>query len=1019
MGRLLLVALGILVLSTVVCTAGIDESFTSSLDKNVWSEIGEPGSVNITSGLCTISRTADVVAGIRASESTAIKPDKSGVIRLEIDFAPDSSFTTKNNFFFGLSDNSGNNSVFVQTSDEFGWGWWGVTIKRDGVVRQSARFSILNGLPGHNWRFDVSPNRIRVNYGESGEYANSYFDSRRDKPTEAGWKIPTVPMSAIILDNRSTGRGKIALKRIKLGFVEIIPEKVYSLPGNGLGKDFVLASNHLPRVSIVVPDGCTPQIEQAARDIRQCIEASSNAVLPVVEESDFDRGACISVGPTKIAAIAGVHQPKGRGFRDERVIVHRIRDKIVIIGNDDPPFNGTQDAAIRFLNIVMGADYLYSTPTGKAIPLRSSVRVGSLNLDEKPALVHRTLYAYTTGDSSLFNKPLSEWYRWNHFGGTAIHHQHIFMQIAPPDVYFKDHPEYYSEIRGKRSITEPEGWQLCTTNPNVIKLAVDFCRQYLDAHPGNHTVSLSMNDGNGICQCAECRKLDSPDPVSGGARRAITFANIIAREIAKTHPGKGVSFYAYLSTLEPPIDMKCEPNVVVVLADSSSCVFHSYTDPSCGLARDARLRLDAWKKICREIVIYDYYGLYGDYMGVPFSNVSRSVQNARYAARAGIEGFTYDATYVPGPQGLHYWTAMRALWNPKLTSDNAIEIYCSKLYGKASKYMQKYYTYLDHCCVKSGMHSTWVTWTLPGPLGIWTDKNIEILQNNLAAAGKHVEKGSIEAVRIDEQIRLINLAKTFADLKHAQFKYLKTETEPDLNAYKKHRTRYIAAIDDLTKRGLVSFAKYVTDDYAPENPKPIRTVMTLHISERAPDKDPLATSEPEWNKPEQTVQWLVDERNYCPYPVTQAFLTYTDKALYVRVVCRDSMIQNIKPIGTMRDSDVWSGDCVRLSIVAGKDILSLMVNPKGTMTDEKNGVVSWNGKWISKVKISDRLGFRAWVVRYEIPWTTLGLQSAPTELKANIFRHVTTTKISPLQSWSPVFGDINNAERYALTKLEK
>jgi hypothetical protein len=527
-----------------------------------------------------------------------------------------------------------------------------------------------------------------------------------------------------------------------------------------------------------------------------------------------------------------------------------------------------------------------------------------------------------------------------------------------------------------------------------------------------------MNDGNGMCQCAECSKLDSPDPVSGGARRAVLFANTIAREIAKTHPGKGVSFYAYLSTLEPPLDMKCESNVVVVLADSSSCVFHSYTDPTCGLARDARLRLDAWKKICKEIVIYDYYGLYGDYMGVPFSNVSRAVHNARYGAKAGVEGFTYDATYVPGPQGLHYWTAMRALWDPKLTAEKAVEAYCDKLYGKVSKYMQEYYTYLDKYCVSSGLHSTWVTWTLPGPLGIWTDKNIKALQNYLVRAAKSVRKDSIEAVRIDEQIRLIRFAKVFADLKHAQFNYLKSETESDLKVYKKHRLKYLAAIDDLTKRGLVSFAKYVTDDYGPENPKPIRTAMTLHKSERAPARYPLDVSEPEWNKPEQTVQWLVDERNYCPYPVTQAFLTYTDKALYVRVICRDSMITSIKSKGTGRDSDVWSGDCIRLSIAAGKDIHDFMVNPKGTTRDEKNMAVVWNGQWSSIVKISNRLGFRAWVVRLEIPWTTLGLQSAPTELKANIFRHVTTTKISPLQSWTPTFGDINNVARYAVIKLE-
>jgi len=73
---------------------------------------------------------------------------------------------------------------------------------------------------------------------------------------------------------------------------------------------------------------------------------------------------------------------------------------------------------------------------------------------------------------------------WHHWGGTAIEHRHIHAIIAPPGVYFKTHPEYYSEIRGKRSISEPEGWQLCTTNPDVIELAVELCRQKFEEDPG-------------------------------------------------------------------------------------------------------------------------------------------------------------------------------------------------------------------------------------------------------------------------------------------------------------------------------------------------------------------------------------------------------------------------------------------------------------------------------------------------------------------------------------------------------
>jgi len=80
-----------------------------------------------------------------------------------------------------------------------------------------------------------------------------------------------------------------------------------------------------------------------------------------------------------------------------------------------------------------------------------------------------------------------------------------------------------------------------------------------------------------------------------------TYANAVARELAKTHPGKYVSFYAYLHTVEPPMDMTLEPNVIVVLADSKNCMFHSFDDASCGLARDAHERLKRWSKIATRV----------------------------------------------------------------------------------------------------------------------------------------------------------------------------------------------------------------------------------------------------------------------------------------------------------------------------------------------------------------------------------------------------------------------------------
>ena len=47
---------------------------------------------------------------------------------------------------------------------------------------------------------------------------------------------------------------------------------------------------------------------------------------------------------------------------------------------------------------------------------------------------------------------------------------HTFEKLVPPERYFKDHPEYFSEIKGRRLGFHS---QLCLTNPDVKRIAAE------------------------------------------------------------------------------------------------------------------------------------------------------------------------------------------------------------------------------------------------------------------------------------------------------------------------------------------------------------------------------------------------------------------------------------------------------------------------------------------------------------------------------------------------------------------
>lgn len=110
---------------------------------------------------------------------------------------------------------------------------------------------------------------------------------------------------------------------------------------------------------------------------------------------------------------------------------------------------------------------------------------------------------------------LAEGKRWatrNRFGGPGIKGGHAFGTMAPPSKYGPSHPEYYALVNGKRlwqNYDGKHGAQLCTSNPDVIRLVIDYCNRTFEEHPDYQTISISPNDGGGFCECERCRRLDT------------------------------------------------------------------------------------------------------------------------------------------------------------------------------------------------------------------------------------------------------------------------------------------------------------------------------------------------------------------------------------------------------------------------------------------------------------------------------------------------------------------------------
>jgi hypothetical protein len=120
---------------------------------------------------------------------------------------------------------------------------------------------------------------------------------------------------------------------------------------------------------------------------------------------------------------------------------------------------------------------------------------------------------------------------------------HTFYGLIPPDRYFKDHPEWFSEIGGQRTAANA---QLCLTNEEMRAELVKNLKERLRANPAATIASVSQNDCFNPCQCARCAAGDQEEGSPAGA--LLRFVNAVAAEIEPEFPNVAIDTLAYQYT---------------------------------------------------------------------------------------------------------------------------------------------------------------------------------------------------------------------------------------------------------------------------------------------------------------------------------------------------------------------------------------------------------------------------------------------------------------------------------------
>lgn len=353
-----------------------------------------------------------------------------------------------------------------------------------------------------------------------------------------------------------------------------------------------------------------------------------------------------------------------------------------------------------------GVDWLSSWRT--VVPKGKFELPAELDERQSPALALREIYGGEIGTNIPFAVHLRVNGLRSHsgtkpypvdakYGGRAwrfvngLKNCHTFTYLVPLNKHYKDHPEYYALVDGVR---RDVSWQLCLTNPDVLRIATEKVLELADADPTARMIGVSHNDNRrNYCRCERCAAVDAEEESHAGTE--LRFVNAIADEVKKRHPGMLVQTLAYQYTRKPPKYTRPRDNVVITLCSIECDRLRPFGSPGSADVNKAFVEdLLGWAKMTDKLYVWDYTGENLHYI-YPMPNAHTVFDNVKFFRDHNVKFYFSEGNSTramhPEFSELKCYLIAKALWNPDQPLEPLLDRFFNGYYGKAAPFVREYY----------------------------------------------------------------------------------------------------------------------------------------------------------------------------------------------------------------------------------------------------------------------------------------------------------------------------------------
>jgi hypothetical protein len=481
---------------------------------------------------------------------------------------------------------------------------------------------------------------------------------------------------------------------------------------------------------------------QAAEEIQRYVQKISGATLPIAQAGQDLKGLRpIYLGGAAEAGLLGAIPFKGSDPGSFALVVTAENASIRGLSPQ-----ATLYGACELLE-QLGVRWFMPGELGTVVPAAKTIVLKQQHTVQVPSFSSRHLQG-----------PDEDWEKHLRAGGPRFPSSHGIHLGAKPEQLFAQHPEYFSLRGGTRS---PK--QLCISQPEVLKLAVQTTKQFFRDNPEAEIIGMGPNDGRGFCECENCKALDGGDYDPFGhcvsmTDRYVWFFNQVLQGIQDEFPTKRIGFYAYAAYHRPPVKVKPDRRIVPAVAMISLCRMHGMDNPVCPEKGYEKWIIQQWGRILPEVYYRGYWFNLAD-PGLPFFMIRRVAREVPLGKELNVAGWRTECMTNWAGNTPSLYLAHKLMWDHTARVEEILGDFCTRFFGPAAGPMRRYIDWMDQTVGDADYH-TGSIWDMPL---VYHQAARTAARRHLDEASRAVPKGGVYAQRVDVYRKSFGFLEGFID----------------------------------------------------------------------------------------------------------------------------------------------------------------------------------------------------------------------------------------------------------------